>query len=195
MSARDQGGLPTAHLLDNGRAYASKRITGGADCKFRFKAKPDERDARPQPLDKLVAAIEAVKAAFGAPGDHGYETREGRALFQLYGAMGEISTVRVYLTRYAGSAGAADELLSQALLSLLATLENDIAGVCELEAVGDDEPVPLIETIDPDCQECLGEDADLILAIEEHLGGSPWSRPDWLDAYLRSRTDVLETRP
>lgn len=28
--------------------------------------------------------ITAIHAAFGAPGDHGYETREGRALFALY---------------------------------------------------------------------------------------------------------------
>lgn len=28
--------------------------------------------------------ITAIKAAFGAPGDHGYESREGKALYQLY---------------------------------------------------------------------------------------------------------------
>lgn len=28
--------------------------------------------------------ITAIHAAFGAPGDHGYESREGKALFELY---------------------------------------------------------------------------------------------------------------
>jgi hypothetical protein len=28
--------------------------------------------------------ISAIHAAFGAPGDHGYESREGKALYQLY---------------------------------------------------------------------------------------------------------------
>lgn len=28
--------------------------------------------------------ISAIHRAFGAPGDHGYESREGKALFDLY---------------------------------------------------------------------------------------------------------------
>ena len=28
--------------------------------------------------------ISAIKTAFGAPGDYGYETREGKALFALF---------------------------------------------------------------------------------------------------------------
>lgn len=35
-------GIPTACLLDNGRAFASKWITGGAKTRFRFKIKPDD---------------------------------------------------------------------------------------------------------------------------------------------------------
>ncbi len=35
-------------------------------------------------LEKALAAIEAVHTAFGAPGDYGYSTREGAALFELY---------------------------------------------------------------------------------------------------------------
>lgn len=35
-------GLPRAVLLDNGRAFASKKITGGAKSRFRFKIKDDE---------------------------------------------------------------------------------------------------------------------------------------------------------
>lgn len=37
--------------------------------------------------------IAAIKAAFGAPGDHGYETREGKALFALYQFGAAIDTV------------------------------------------------------------------------------------------------------
>jgi hypothetical protein len=28
--------------------------------------------------------INAIHTAFGAPGDHGYESREGKALYELY---------------------------------------------------------------------------------------------------------------
>lgn len=35
-------GIPKACLLDNGRAFASKWITGGAKTRFRFKIKPDD---------------------------------------------------------------------------------------------------------------------------------------------------------
>lgn len=37
-------------------------------------------------ITELVQAIETVRRAFGAPGDHGYETREGKALYALYNA-------------------------------------------------------------------------------------------------------------
>lgn len=32
----------------------------------------------------VLEAIEQVRRAFGAPGDHGYGTREGQALYKLY---------------------------------------------------------------------------------------------------------------
>lgn len=35
--------------------------------------------------------IEGLKKAFGAPGDHGYETREGRALYELYMAWAKLN--------------------------------------------------------------------------------------------------------
>lgn len=37
-------------------------------------------------LHELLNAVEKVWRAFGAPGDHGYGTREGDALFALYSA-------------------------------------------------------------------------------------------------------------
>lgn len=42
-------GIPKAVLLDNGRAFASKKISGGAPTRFRFKIKEDE------PVGVLVA--------------------------------------------------------------------------------------------------------------------------------------------
>jgi len=37
----------------------------------------------------LSEAIAGIKRAFGAPGDHGYGTKEGDALFALYKAAAE----------------------------------------------------------------------------------------------------------
>ena len=43
-----------------------------------------------QDLTKLFDAVHQVKRAFGAPGDFGYETREGKALYALYAAVVEL---------------------------------------------------------------------------------------------------------
>jgi hypothetical protein len=37
-------GIPAGCLLDNGRAFASKEITGGAKTRFRFKIRPEDLD-------------------------------------------------------------------------------------------------------------------------------------------------------
>lgn len=37
-------GIPDFALLDNGRAFASKQMTGGQKTRFRFKVSPDETD-------------------------------------------------------------------------------------------------------------------------------------------------------
>lgn len=36
--------------------------------------------------DELIKAVDLIKAAFGAPGDYGYGTPKGDALFALYRA-------------------------------------------------------------------------------------------------------------
>jgi len=38
------------------------------------------------PVRDAIAAIKQVRRAFGAPGDHGYDTPQGDALFALYAA-------------------------------------------------------------------------------------------------------------
>jgi len=43
-----------------------------------------------QDLTNLFDAVHQVKRAFGAPGDFGYETREGKALYALYAAVAEL---------------------------------------------------------------------------------------------------------
>ena len=43
-----------------------------------------------QDLTKLFEAVHEIKRAFGAPGDFGYETREGKALYALYAAAAEL---------------------------------------------------------------------------------------------------------
>jgi len=40
-------------------------------------------------LETLLRAVDEARRAFGAPGDYGYETREGQALFALYRARAE----------------------------------------------------------------------------------------------------------
>lgn len=35
-------------------------------------------------VEKASQQIGAIHRAFGAPGDYGYETKEGKALFELY---------------------------------------------------------------------------------------------------------------
>lgn len=37
-----------------------------------------------EPLTETIKTIEAVHKVFGAPGDYGYDTPEGDALFALY---------------------------------------------------------------------------------------------------------------
>lgn len=49
---------------------------------------------------EIASAIGEVKSAFGAPGDHGYNTREGRALFELYKLQPELSTAFGALSSY-----------------------------------------------------------------------------------------------
>lgn len=38
-------------------------------------------------------AVAGIKAAFGAPGDHGYDTKEGKALYALYRAAAALTQV------------------------------------------------------------------------------------------------------
>lgn len=49
---------------------------------------PDVPPGTAQREELLMLAATAIHAAFGAPGDFGYETREGHALQCLYAAMG-----------------------------------------------------------------------------------------------------------
>lgn len=47
-------------------------------------------DSLVETLQRAAAAIDQVHAAFGAPGDYGYGTRQGDALFALYKAGYEV---------------------------------------------------------------------------------------------------------
>ena len=59
-------------------------------------------------MRETLTAIHKVHAAFGAPGDYGYESKEGRALERLYdstrGLCAEIATNTPAQTREASSA-------------------------------------------------------------------------------------------
>jgi hypothetical protein len=56
----------------------------------------DAREAAEQPnetmmaIKETLAAIVQIKKALGAPGDYGYETKEGKALIRLYQAHGKL---------------------------------------------------------------------------------------------------------
>lgn len=41
-------------------------------------------------MENLLKAIKQIKAAFGAPGDYGYGTKEGDALYNLYKAASDV---------------------------------------------------------------------------------------------------------
>lgn len=41
-------------------------------------------------LAKIIEDIETVRKAFGAPGDYGYNTEQGKALFSLYKLLAEL---------------------------------------------------------------------------------------------------------
>lgn len=43
-------------------------------------------------LDRALEQINVVHKAFGAPGDHGYDTRQGQALLALYNFARELRT-------------------------------------------------------------------------------------------------------
>lgn len=62
-------------------------------------------------LEKALSTIRAIHKAFGAPGDYGYGTSQGQALFDLYKLLPEISV-------------AAFDLASKN--TALADLDNDI---------------------------------------------------------------------
>jgi hypothetical protein len=46
-------------------------------------------EAKGVALQSLLEACAAFRTAMGAPGDYGYETREGQALFALYRAVAQ----------------------------------------------------------------------------------------------------------
>jgi len=72
---RDGGGLK---LL-----YEIREALGWND-KTSLSIMPAEIRRRDDILKDADKEIDAIHAAFGAPGDYGYETREGKALFSLY---------------------------------------------------------------------------------------------------------------
>jgi hypothetical protein len=50
-----------------------------------------ELEALLRAAKETVASIGAVKSAFGAPGDYGYDTAHGKSLYALYRASAEIN--------------------------------------------------------------------------------------------------------
>ncbi|TXH35264.1 MAG: hypothetical protein E6Q98_15850 [Rhodospirillaceae bacterium] len=50
-------------------------------------------DQRRVAVTNLLTSIDQLKAAFGAPGDYGYGTREGKALFSVYQAAAAFKTI------------------------------------------------------------------------------------------------------
>lgn len=83
-------GLPNIYIAapDDKKLAA---VWGGADQRFAtgylFAAAPDLFRA----LDGICDRVLELRNAFGAPGDYGYETKEGKALAALYTAFNEAS--------------------------------------------------------------------------------------------------------
>jgi hypothetical protein len=56
-------------------------------------------------LNDTINAVTMVKAAFGAPGNHGYATTEGKALYTLYLLQVEIISLWQKAEAEAGTEG------------------------------------------------------------------------------------------
>lgn len=83
----------------------------------------------------------------------------------------------------AGRIGVADELLSQAVTELRDVLATNLESVALHRRVGETwVPIPeSIDDIDVDGEQSLIE---LVVEIEEHLGGLAWPGPVWLDVVI-----------
>jgi hypothetical protein len=83
-------GLPNIYIAgpDDKKLAA---VWGGADQRFATGYLLAAAPALFQALDGVCARILELRKAFGAPGDYGYETKEGKALAALYAAFNEAS--------------------------------------------------------------------------------------------------------
>jgi hypothetical protein len=81
-------GLPNIYIAasDDKKLAA---VWGGADQRFATAYLLAAAPALFQALDAITERIREVRIAFGAPGDYGYETKEGKALAALYTAYNE----------------------------------------------------------------------------------------------------------
>lgn len=81
-------GLPNIYIAapDDKKLAA---IWGGADQRFATAYLLAAAPALHQALEAINERIREVRIAFGAPGDYGYETKEGKALAALYTAYNE----------------------------------------------------------------------------------------------------------
>ncbi len=49
-------------------------------------------------IDSFTAAIDGIRRVFGAPGDHGYDTPEGQALYAQYKSYAEVGGFLISLS-------------------------------------------------------------------------------------------------
>lgn len=78
-----QAGMSTGAIFANYRDKAELYLSV-------YGHRPISPDAGRNLLNQASAAIAEVHKAFGAPGDYGYESREGKALYLLYRAFNAI---------------------------------------------------------------------------------------------------------
>ena len=76
-------------------------------------------------LQKISAAIDACHKAFGAPGDYGYGTPKGDALFALYRVRVDVGAAKEVAPAAALSMTLRDWLASQALAGLASRADRD----------------------------------------------------------------------
>lgn len=81
-------GLPNIYVAapDDKKLAA---VWGGADQRFATAYLLAAAPALFQALDAICDRILELRSAFGAPGDYGYDTKEGKALAALYTAFNE----------------------------------------------------------------------------------------------------------
>lgn len=133
-------------------------------------------------FERLVEAVNATLKAFGAPGDHGYGTPEGQALFELHKA-------RAALPRREGRKPLNHDLLERVFVVIVHEVQSAIECNCDLN----DACVPVPGTCHHPAAVWIEDDLQLIRDIESEIGRPDFeSYPAWLADFVDRKSSLLQ---